>query len=130
MHYFNIYVLPEKNLSRHLVHVWVHVLELLDGGGSWAVPLLDVLFQVVLPPGLEAADGTGERGGLIIIDFHLHILYYTYQSIYLCIYPTIYVMHLCNELSVYPSIFPSIYLSIFILLICSPANSSIYSLST
>jgi hypothetical protein len=48
----------------YLVHVRIHVLQLLDGGVGRAVPLLYVLFEIVLPAGLESADRTRVWGRL------------------------------------------------------------------
>ncbi len=52
----------------YLVHVRVHILQLLNGGVGRAVPLLDVLLQIVLTARLESADGTGVRGGLNSVE--------------------------------------------------------------
>ena len=59
----------------NLVHFWIHVLELLDGGVGGAVALLYMLLQVVLPSALEPADRTGERGGLEKYSCLLYVLY-------------------------------------------------------
>jgi hypothetical protein len=54
----------KSKINIYLVHVRIHVLQLLDGGVGGAMPLLYVLFEVVLPAGLESADRTRVRGRL------------------------------------------------------------------
>ncbi len=53
-----------SQVNIYLVHVRIHVLQLLDGGVGRAVPLLYVLLEIVLPAGLESADRTRVRGRL------------------------------------------------------------------
>jgi hypothetical protein len=48
----------KSKINIYLVHVRIHVLQLLDGCVGRAVPLLYVLFEIVLTAGLESADRT------------------------------------------------------------------------
>lgn len=52
--------------NSYLIHVWVHFLELFDGGVCIAVSLLGMLLQIVLATGLEPAHRAGVRRGLNI----------------------------------------------------------------